>query len=357
MSATGAATSTYAIDVVDSVEEISGDQWNGVVERADLGSVYHRHEWLRAAERTFEREPNHLVAYKDSNLIGLFPAFVEEIDGTPWRRLKSIHQWYSGPLVTTDEAEVLERFVETIPDIGDDVVTHVIRTDDPGYVQYHHFLSEAGYEPSIEDCNVVVDLTVGWDRILSNMRSDRRRGIRKGNEQAFEIHDEPIIEETIVEFYDGYRSLLEQRDGDPLPRSFVSELMAMSDRLKLFSLEVEGTHVGAHLNVLDDERDSFISFLSAVQPAHYEYHPTELLDEHSMKWAIENGYERYDLGMAPADAEDGLFRYKMSLGGSVVPLIDWERGTCPVRWPLLETARTIHRRSDLLQRMVPASSG
>lgn len=347
----------YTVTVADSVEAVPANEWNGVVERARLGSLLHRHEWLRAVEGGFDREPKHLLAHKDTNLVGLLPNFVAGIDGTPWKRLESTFYWHCGPLATTDEYEVLQLFVDAVPEVvDDDIISHLIRTDDPGYVQYHHFLSEAGYEPSLEDCRIVVDLTVGWEQVSSNMSSSRRRAIRKGRKQQFDVDDEDVTRETLAEFYDGYRAVIDRLDGNLLPWSFIERLTELDDRVKLFSLTVDGTNAGSYLYLLDEERSTVCYFLSAVPQSAFEYNASELLHEHAMKWGIDNGYRTYDMGLTSANFEYGLFSYKMSYGGRVVPAVDWECGIAPTRWALFKVGREAHDRSERLKRALPVRS-
>ena len=177
--------SRYEITVVDSIEEIAEGQWNELVERSELASVFHRHGWLRAIEQGIGSEPKHLVAYKDTNIAGLFPNFVSEIDSVPFDRLTSITPGCGGPLIPSDEDRLLGLFLETIPELGGrNVISHQITAADFDYVRYERTLADSGYEPSIEACRIVVDLRDGWEGVLSRMDRDRRRKIRRGREQT-----------------------------------------------------------------------------------------------------------------------------------------------------------------------------
>ena len=335
----------YDVAILESVEAIPEREWNEVVERSALSCLFHRHEWLRAIEHGTDHVPRHLVAHKDTNLVGLFPNFVTGIDGTPFRRLASLTLGCGGPLVTTDEDEIIRTFLEVIPTIeGRTTVSHVISAADQGYVRYGNTLQKAGYTPSVETCRVLVDLTRDWDDVLAGMDRGRRRGIRKGHERDVTVSHEPVTRDRLDSFYDEYRAVIDRLGATPLPRTFVTALAELDDRILLLSLDIDGTDAGSYLYLIDAERSALHHYLSGVRQSHFEYNASELLHEHAMKWGVENAIECYDLGAVRSDFRHGLFGFKESFGGDTVPLLSWERGLSRPEWWLFDAARRVHQR-------------
>ena len=326
----------------DSIETMNRNQWNNVVEQSALGCAYHRYEWLRAVEAGTDHEPRHLVVSKKDNPIAILPNFV--VDLGPVRRLTSMRPGYGGPVVMTDEEAALELLLEAVPELGTGTVLLTeLRTYDQHYLRYHDAFREHGYRVRLNECRFTLDLACGWDAIWEEMDSDRRRGIRRGNENDVEFVDERVTEETLSAFYEAYATVLERVGTTPLPHSFFVELAPFADRLKLFTLEVEGTPRGRNLYLLDDEQSTLQHLFTAVTEEHFEYHSAELFHEHAIKWGIEHGYDRYELRGSTPDFRSGLFAFKADFGAQVQPLFVWERGCPSPALALIDAGRTIDR--------------
>jgi predicted N-acyltransferase len=332
---------------VETVETVDRNQWNHVVTQADHGTVFQRYEWLAAIETGTRLEPAHAVVYKKDNLVGIFPNFVTEIERTPFKRLTSIEPGFGGPLVTTDETASLELLFDAIDDIGDrTTITHLFQPIDPATVRYRPQFAANGYRPNVSNCRFVIDLRKGWETILAEMSSSRRRSIRNGGGEDAAVVDRDLTRETIDEFYLNYRSVMERLEERPYPLAFFVALLELRDRVKVFSLSVAGEERGMLLHLLDDERSSMHYFFSGVTESDFAYNASELLHEHAIKWGIDNGYETYDLGATSADSDDGLFKFKAKFGADVVPIVTWENGSSRVLWGLFRAGRRAYQRYD-----------
>lgn len=330
---------------LDSIEKANENQWNHVVQQSEQGSVYHRYEWLRAVEAGTPYEPKHLVVFKKNNPIGLFPHFVVEIrsDPVPIRRLTSIKPGGGGPVVISDEREAMELLLEAVPNLGGKSLFSLVQTNHPSYVRYHDIFDEHGYEQSRGYCYFTLDLTKGWDEILADMHSSRRRAIKRGHDRDFEVVDEDITPETMSKFYDGFASVMERVDGDNLPESFFRELAEFPERVKVLTLRVDGDERGMLSFTLDDEQSTLHYESSAVEEEHFEYNSSELLHEHAIRWGIENGYENYNFGGTSPDFRDGVFGFKEKFGAQARPALAWERGCSELAWPAFKLGRSLYR--------------
>jgi hypothetical protein len=329
----------------DTIESVDRNQWNNVVEQAELGQVYHRYEWLRAMEDGTDYEPRHLVASKSGNPVGVFPIFLREGDKLPVRHLYPPKPGSAGPIATTDTEEVMESFLNAVPEIGDrTVVSNKVHTAQSRFSRYNEIFRENGYEPKFDYCDFLLDITDDWETILAEMHSSRRRAVRSGHEQDFEVVDEEITEESMSAFFDSFSSVMDRVDGDEHSREFFLELTEMDDRLKLLTLRVDGGERGTILLTLDEEQSTLNYELSGITEEDFEYHPSELLHEYAIKWGQENGYETYNFGGTTGDFRDGVFRFKEKFGARPVPALSWERGCSPVVWPVYKFARGMYQR-------------
>ncbi|MHC3436670.1 GNAT family N-acetyltransferase [Natrialbaceae archaeon A-gly3] len=331
------------VDRLDTVEGANRNQWNNVVEQSELGCVYHRYEWLRAIEEGIGHEPNHLVVSKKGNPIAIFPNFVTDLGKV--KRLSSIRPGYGGPVTMTDEEDALELLLEAVGEsCGGRVLFNELRTYDQNYVRYHHLLEANGYRPTILTCRFTLGLTRGWDALFDDMDSERRRGIRRGHEYEFEVVDEEITEETCAAFYEDYATVADRVGLPTHPPSFFRELPRLADRLKLFTLRIDGESRGQYMYLLDVEQSTLQHLFTAVTEDQFEYHAPELLHEHAIKWGIDRGYETYELRGSPPDFRNGVFRFKEYFGAETVPLLNYERGRPSLALSVLDAGRSLARR-------------
>ncbi len=330
---------------IETIDSVNRNQWNHVVKQAPHGSVFHRYEWLEAIEMGTTHTPKHAVVYKKDNLVGIFPNVVSSIGNTPFRRLTSIEPGFGGPLVTTDEEASLTLLFDQIQAICDrEVITHLFQPVDPEAVRYQSTFDTLGYRPTVASCRFEVDLRKGWETILADMESSRRRAIQNADTETADVIDEELTRETMERFYTRYQSVMDRLEETPYPRSFFLALLEMRDRLKLFSLSVDGETRGMLLYLLDDEQSAVHYFFSGVTESDFEYDASELLHEREINWGIENGYETYDFGATRADYSHGLFKFKAKFGGEVVPIVSWEKGYSRALWPLFRTGRQLYQR-------------
>ena len=330
--------------VLDTIQTVDRDRWNDLVERADLGTVFHRYEWLEAIERGLGYPARHVIVEKDTNLVGLFPNFVADLPKTPFYRVTSIYPGFGGPLLTTDVADALELALEAIPECCDRrTVVHEIRACNTNFLRYNDYLEAEGYDSSRVSGRFLLNLAKGYDELFEGMDASKRRAIRRGREQDHEIVEAELTRSNLLRFYENYKQHMENVDGTVYPFSFFDRLREMEDRVLLLQLYVEGEYAGGYLDLLNDEQSTVHAFFSGVPTEYFEYHASELLYDYAFQWAIENGYETYDFGGAGADFEDGAFRFKEQFGGKLVPNIYWERGTGPT-WKVVETGRSLYNR-------------
>lgn len=332
------------VSVYDTVFALDRDRWNDVVERAGLGTVFHRYEWLAAVERGLGYPARHVVVEKDSNLIGLFPNVVVDVPMTPFSRLTSLYPGFGGPLLTTDVSEALSLVLETVLDLcGGRTIVHEIRACNPNVLRYDAALQAAGYDSGRVAGRFRLNLEKGYDRLFEEMDGAKRRAIRRGRETDHEIVAADLTRSSLRRFYDGYERSMASTGGTVYPFAFFEELAAMDDRILLLHLYVEGEYAGGFLELLDDEQNAVHGFFDGVPPESYDYNATERLYDYVFQWAIDRGYETYDFGGGGADFEDGAFRFKEEFGAELIPNCYWERGTSPA-WPLARAGRSVYNR-------------
>lgn len=366
--------SELSATVYDSVEAVNRNQWNNVVEQSDLGSVFHRYEWVLAVERGTSQTPKHVVVDKKGNPVAILPSFttgidvpaystlrerlpdrlagvletlpVESVEDLPFKQLISAATGFGGPVITTDEEECLRLLFEALSESSDrSVLSHTIKAKELGYMRYGKVFAREGYEPVLLDCRFELDLNTEFQTLVDNMDKERRKAVRQARSSDYEIveHD---LGAAVESTHRRHRTDIDRVDGDVCPRPFLEELAAVCpERTKLIGVEVDGVEAGRYLYVLDDEQSTVHYYLSAVgDESHFQYNPTELLHSHAIEWGQEQGYDYYDFGSTGSTFVDGLFKYKEKYGGRVIPTLRWEKGHVPVLWPAYKIGRRTYQK-------------
>jgi len=335
-----------------TITETNRNQWNNLVEQADQGTVFHRYEWLRSVEAGFDYEPRHVVVEKDGNPVGLMPNFVTELplpdeltrslpDVQPLKRVTTVEPGYGGPVTVTNERESLDLLFDTLEaSVERGGVYHAVQSTDLSNVRYGQYLQSRGYEPSLDTCLFFLDLDDDWETVRENMDKERRKDVRKANEQDYRVEIHPLAEDFETT-YDYYVQNVERVDGNVLPRAFLRELAdRLDDRIRVFRAVVDGEDVGRYVHLLDEEASVLRHWLSAIPDTDcYQYYPSELLHERAIKWGLERDYGKYGFGVTGAHFSNSVFRFKQKYGGEVVPLFDMKKGYSSVVWPLFKFAR------------------
>lgn len=327
--------------VLRGIETIDQERWNNVVKRVPISSVFHRYEWLASIEEATSLESCHVLARKDGNLIGMCPNFVTSIKKTPFYRIVSGEIGSGGPLIQTDEDEVLPGLLKTLSAASSSSIQHEMNVYDVEFSRYGEPLHNLGYEPCISHCRFVLDLNNSWEEIMGGMDKNRRYNINKAIEQDNEII-EGCSKKELNSFYDAYSATMNRVGG--IAQSFEwfqSLIHRMPERVWLFTAVVENDTVGHHFYVADDEQSSFHHMFAGVEAEDFDYYPSELLHRNAIKLARKEGFDSYDFGGTPADFKDGIFKYKEQYGGSIQPIMTWTKPISRTRMRAFQLGRLV----------------
>ena len=351
--------SEKTVQIYQSIDDVNENQWNTLVEQSERGTVFHRAGWLRAVERGLGRPARHLVVKKGGNPISVFPNFLVDVgvsdvvpmspDGLRLKRLASSDPGFGGPLFVGDERSNFEVAFDHAERLlsATDAVHHLLKPSDAGFARYTTHLADRGYRPTVRSCRFVIDLRRGWDAVEDGMARSKRSNLDSARENPMTVENPPLDESVLESFYGTYRAAMERVDGKIYPFEFFESLADdLADRVELFTATVDGEFAGGQLYLLDDERSTVREFFRGIDAEYFEYNPTELLGERAMKWAIERGYDEYDLGSTTPDFTDGSFTYKDELGAEIRPILLWERGGSAVRWHAYRAGRWLLRNRD-----------
>lgn len=343
------------VRVVDSVDEVHPNQWNNVVSQSDLGTVFHRHEWVALVEDVLDVRARHVVVENDGNPVALFPNVYRDIHVSGWdhvvrklpvRELVSFDPGYGGPVVVGDEEACLELLFDAVSGLrGTQTLLHRVRMNDPEYCRHGKPFAKHGYRPVGVNCHHRISLSRDWEDIVADMDRDRRRVLRCLADRDTAVRTESLDEATLRETHADYVANVERAGGYTYEYAFFEGLTErLGDRVRLVTAVVDGQEVGRYLYLLDEEQSTVHYYFAAVgEESYLEDNPSELLHAKTIQWAQEQGYRYYDFGGTGADFRDGVFRHKDGYGGEAVTTTQWQKGFSRLGWPAFKAARSVYR--------------
>lgn len=344
---------------VDTIDDVNENQLNTLVEQAEQGSVFHRHEWLAAHEDAFDHDPHHVVVTKGGNPVAFLPNFVRDVplplgvaepvvDALSIRMISPPKPGYGGPVFVGSERESADRLFDPAGD-GDDAryLLHRIQGYDSELVRYSKQLYAMGYEPRMQQSIHFLSLENDWETIKEGMDAERRKALREATDQDYEVTVAPLAED-LDRTYEMYVANMRRVDGEPLSREFIQALAdRIGDRIRVFSASVDGREIGRYVHVLDDEGGVLHHWLTAIpDESDFRYYPSELLHGRAIPWGIERGYDRYCFGVSRPHFDDSVFRFKDKFGAVAEPLFRWEKGMLPGIWRAYDAGRSWYLRQD-----------
>jgi len=311
-----------------TITDVKQNEWNAIVaQQSQTGSVFERYEWLNAYEEAVGADARHVQVRKNGTLVGVHPAFVRSLPGTPFRFLGPAKPGTNGALIATDEAAVFDAIADELSTLTSGrTIGHLLRPASSASLRYGTRLRERGYAPSLRDCQFVVDTDRPWADVESDLSQKKRRNLRKADEAGVTATDVPVTADSIRAFSDRHTAHMDRLDGDGASPAFLRALFdRLGDRLILFRATVDGESVGELLAVCDDERDSLFLLFPAYDPTNFEHYPSEMLYRAAVSWSIDAGYATCNFGETTPDFDDGTFAFKSAFGGEPVPTVRWER--------------------------------
>lgn len=340
------ATSSFEIDVHDSISALDREEWNRVVRESDA-TVFYDFDILAAYEAA-PLEPDSAHAYLtvrqkgSGKLVGVLPAYVQDPmnaffhlpEGDPTAELGGTrglvtHFWhcYDSSLPLSPEVEGEDRRQALVEVCG--VLAGVAR--DHGACGYGFldmaasrpeaaWLAELGFNVRPLTERFVLDLT-GVSTLEDHLKSlsmNQRRELRRQPQWAaaegvtVETRLPPLTEiEEIVAIC--RRTAARYKGEDYYPEEpFRTFLRQAGDTVRAVMIHAQGTLVGTGVCFLHNDR--FHAWAGGMRYDLCRASPYVLVFREILRYAIEIGVRRVEGGRANA-------RFKQRLGFSPVPLV------------------------------------
>jgi len=265
-------------------------EWNSMVEQFPNATLFHTMEWLTFIEKAYHLKKLPLGLYRDGRIAGLFPMLIARKG--PFRILGSpLTGWgtpYMGPLIEAgllDEAmSAFDSFMKSLKVDYAEVRFPQAGLTLPSMTGFHN-------EPVY---SYILDLDGGeeavWKKLHSTCRNMVRKAI-KNNVKIIEPEDRSWVEDFFPMLV---KSFAKTGQVPGRTKNFYYDLwdsLRPSGRIKVLLAEFEGNLIAGAVFLV--YRDTAY-FNAGGALGKYKIAPNNLIHWHLIKWAIANGFRKYD---------------------------------------------------------------
>ena len=308
--------------------EEDAEEWDSLVDSSIPGTIFHTWKWLRIMEkhttkkvlgRQCKGKLYPIVIYDGSTPIGLFPLFYYKnlfkfVQSPP----SAVEDPYLAPLLVNydslSQSKRINRFRLVIKEVDKFIKSELNPTitlfhSAPGLVDSRPF-KWAGYE--VEPRHTYIIELNSLDTVWNNLHTKLRKGIRKARKEGLEVSEGS--REELIYIY----TLLNDRNRIHASKEFVLDIFDnfYPDNLRVFIVEKEGERLSGIINTCFNETAGL--WIGVPKSSIVGVYSNELLVYESIKWALENGYKRYDLINADSPS---YYLFKSKFNGELVGYI------------------------------------
>mgnify|MGYP000456884741 CR=1 FL=1 len=330
------------------------EKWDNIVETSPHGTIFHKWNWLKIAEKYTKSKLYPIIGYKGDSPIGIFPLFyfrkyyTKMIFSPPPRVL----MLYLGPLITSNKNySKIERIFINFNEKVNEFITHKlscnyirIRTS-PGLVDSRPFIW-AGYE--VEPLyTYIINLTKGIEQIWSGLKKELRKNITKAQKEGVKVEegfkeDLYFIESLLAKRFEeqGFHS------GSPHYRNYLSELYEIfhPHHLRIFVAKYRNEIITGQIVVC--HKDKLSLWTGSPKTSILRGSPNDLLQWEIIKWAHKHGFKYCEI----MDAGDNprLRHFKAKFNPELFVWFSAVKYSSPIFKMLEKLAKTIYRSRSIV---------
>lgn len=280
--------------------------WNEYIRNNSQSSIFHRFEWKNIVEATYNHRPIYLLALKNSDVVGVLPAFIirslifgNKLVSLPFGQ-------YAGPI--SDNKLISLHLIRSVLTYtkNENIDFFEIRTNPKNKDSYklvkgnHKFYT------------FFLDISKGLENVLENAESNRRRAVKKSLKAGLEI----CFEEDIDNFFELYLYNSHIFGTPGHSKIFFENIVQhLSENTKIISVKKEGKVLASSILFLHNKYATSYSVVSRMER---KYNVNDFLYIKSIEYCLENNIKYFDFGRSVQDS--GVYKYKKRWNPSIIKL-------------------------------------
>jgi FemAB-related protein (PEP-CTERM system-associated) len=280
------------------------EDWNHYLDASPAATFAHHLEWLAVVEETYGHRPFYLMARRNHRVVGALPLFLVKSRIFGASLVTSPYLTCGGLLADDDEAA--EALVNQARQLA---AAHAV-----SYVEIRNTRPCSRLEHTkLSYFTLVLDLSVGEEKLLKSLHNTARRNIRKAQQSGLEIVEG--VEQLDRFISVNFRNM--RRLGTPAhgPVFFRNIVKHFPDAMLLMARHRE-RWVGGML-LVSFQNTIYMPWVAALEE-YFEMRPNNLLYWEAIARACRKGFQFFDFGRSKED--QGTFRFKAQHGAQPVQL-------------------------------------
>lgn len=321
------------------VREINRQAWSNFVYNHSDGNVFQGPDMYDIYKNTKNYEPLFLaVVGDDDELLGTLLAVIQREYRGPVGDLTARSIIWGGPLVKNNENSVLHMILDEYNKIisKKGVFTQIRNLWD--FSNKITIFTQYGYRYS-EHLNFVVDLSIGKEKLFSNLSASKRRQIRKAREKEnVEIVLATDVDD-IVEFYTILSSYYSTYIKKPVPPLefflLILKILVQKGLAKIFLVKHNNHIIGGIVCPISRNvsRTTIYELYVCGSREHNSLFPSVMATWAPIEWGAENKIHAFDfMGAGKPDVMYGVREFKAKFGGRLVNYGRFEKVHQPLKF-------------------------
>ena len=291
--------------------------WDNFINSSNNGSLFHYRSFINYHEN-IQFEDHSLLFYKDSKLIALLPAAIQNNNFISHPGI-SFGSFIYNTLSFSDSHAVVQQLIKYLQKYDFENIQITLPPGCYSKVQsdYIEFcLHTSGFTYKKMELSNIVELGDNFDTIFNCYKSSARQAHRKAEKACIQVQQSNDLDE----FYDILCDNLALRHNVS-PTHTLSELKKIQqlfpDKINLFSASLDGEVIAGVLNFICNQ-NTVLAFYISHNSDFQKFRPLNILFSNIFQWSIDNKYKYYDFGLFTVNGEPNLSlaRFKESFGAN-----------------------------------------
>lgn len=302
--------------LLTDIATIDREQWQSLVARSKVASVFQTPE-VYDFYRSIGKYSQYIFAVEEEGqLRGLTVCTMQSEGGCLKRKLSSRAIINGGPLLDDDISnKALHFLLENVISALKRQSIYIETRNLNDYSRWRNTFEACGFS-YVPHYNFHIDTT---DPSLVDKRMDksRRRRIRRATEHGVTISNDNAL---LPDFYNILHNLYHTKIHKPLPPYALFEQLSKEPFARYFFVkDPEGKVIGGQLILMLGRRVAYAWYCCGLDKEYHDLYPSIMANYAAIRYAADNGFERYDMMGGGTPGEDyGVRDFKAQFGGTLV---------------------------------------
>lgn len=302
--------------ILTQYSQIDPASWDNLLKESPVTSWFQSPEAFRFFDSLNFMETFIVAVAENDKLLGLTIGYIQGDGGQLKQMLSRRAIIVGGPLLADDiSAEALNLMLTSLKKKLSRRCIYIETRNLNDYSRWKETFEACGFS-YVPHYNFHIDVSES-ELVDKRMDKSRRRRIRRATENGVTIHSE---NPDIKGFYDILSNLYHTKIHKPLPPFSLFEQLGKMPFAKYFIVkDTYGNTIGGQLILMLNQRVAYAWYCCGLDKEYHDLYPSIMANYAAIRYAAENGFERYDMmGAGKPDEDYGVRDFKAQFGGTLV---------------------------------------